>query len=89
MHATHKHPQVPGTDQPHCPVLLRAAHNQHHPLLPRESRQGEHLAGGRTKSKAQGSEFFLAPVGKLSPGVEEGLGLGPGRQEDRTETEAS
>lgn len=50
--ATHKHPQVPGTDQPHCPVLLRATHDQHCPLLPGESRQGEHLAGGTAKAKA-------------------------------------
>lgn len=69
---------MPGTDQPHSSILLRATHDQHCPLLPGEGRQGEHLEGDTVKAKAWCSEFFLAHVGKLRTQAVERTRLGPG-----------
>lgn len=54
---THEHPQVPGTRQPHGAILLRAAHNQHCPLLPRQRGQGEGLRHSKA-GRLDGGEFW-------------------------------
>lgn len=85
--ATHKHPQVPGTDQPHCPVVLGPAYDQHGPLLPGGRGQREHLRAARAQA-GEGASFPATRANRPGRGPGGGTWAWRGSQ-DRARREVS